>query len=93
MSTLTTPPNRKRSKSKGVYEFNFYNDKTLQKSLVCVDDRLPTMSLKADPAAAPGAAAPQCTAQLCFASSQDGEGERARAAAVESSLRPESESV
>ena len=31
-----------RSKSAGVYEFNFFNDKTLEKIAVCVDNRVPT---------------------------------------------------
>ena len=33
---------RARSKKEGVYEFLFFNDKTLEKVAVCVDGRLPT---------------------------------------------------
>jgi hypothetical protein len=46
------------SKGMGVYEFNFFNDKTLEKVQVCVDDRVPTK--------------PEDKKDLCFACSEDG---------------------
>lgn len=80
----------------GVYEFNFFNDKTLEKISVCVDERLPTSKAAEETTASKPSDATKgavlsnakktgSAVNLCYASSENGARSSFRAAAASSS--------